>query len=270
MIEENTISGGEFHGIEVTEGLTVTNNGMVIKYNTITDNTGDGIKIGTSTGVVVNFNNIEDNTDGVTSSVGKVDAENNWWGNASGPADTSVEPTAYGDSALTADVDYEPWLLAVVVPPTTPTTYEKTLADGTSFPQVTLATYLTSVDAYYIKTDGGGGVGINYSTSSPGVVTKTLVAGWDIISCAGETDAYTVLSQLQHVQIGEQEGVGLTSLVGQGNYNQFTDSISLTLVTTDEWLDIKSGNGGTPVPLSAFDGFWVYMNAAKSFGVIPD
>jgi hypothetical protein len=120
------------------------------------------------------------------------------------------------------------------------------------------------VDAYYIKTDGGGGVGINYSTSAPGVVTKSLGAGWNVISCAAETDVYVLLNQLRYAQIGEQEGVGLTSLVGQASYNQYlATTFGNTLVTDAEWAAIG-------VTLNAFDGYWVYMNAAKSFGVIPD
>ena len=155
---------------------------------------------------------------------------------------------------------------------------------GTGYTQVTLATQLTSVDAYYLKTSGGGGVGINYSPSAPGVVTKSLGAGWNTLSCAGETDAYTLLRQLRHVQIGQQQGVGITNFVGQGSYNQFTGSISLSA----EVIPLEAGIAmwglvgnweGSPVCLfpfddvrdvSPFDGYWVYMNAAKVFGVIPD
>lgn len=244
----------------------------------------------------INFNNISGNTEyGVENAIAtSVDATNNWWGNASGANYTAAAyDIAYGD-IVSADVDYEPWLLEEQE---TATTFDKTLAlkdgwtlvstdkevatgtawtatlaykytAGSGYTQVTLATELTSVDAYYLKTSGGGGVGINYSTSAPGVVTKTLSAGWNVISCAGETDAYTLLSQLRYVQIGEQQGTGLTNLVGQGSYNQFTDSISKTLVTDNEWLAITPNY--TPLPLSAFDGYWVQMNAAKSFGVIPD
>jgi len=310
-IENNTITNSNdgiwFAGEALTGDVTIQN-------NTITDNVwGIEVKdgVGTVGSITVNYNNLAGNTTygllNLESDV-TVDAQYNWWGNASGPADavklTATGYTAYGDS-VSANVDYEPWLLEAVVSGTTPTTYDKTLAlkdgwtlvstdkevttgtawigttvlagtdtilaykytPGTGYPQVTMATQLTSVDAYYIKTSGGGGVGINYSTSAPGVVTKTLSAGWNIISCAGETDAYTLLSQLRYVQIGEQEGVGLTSLIGQGSYNQFTDDISRTLVINAEWVGFKIIN---TVELNSFDGFWVYMNAGKSFGVIPD
>jgi len=234
-------------------------------------------------------------------------AKNNWWGNASGPVDAvklaDTGYTAYG-SAVTASVTYEPWLLAAAVTDVTPTTYTKTLAlknpwtlvsvdkevttgawvgttvlsgsdtilaykytAGSGYTDIDLVTQLTSVDAYYIKTSGGGGVGINYSTSSPGVVTKSLGVGWNIISCAAETDAYELLSPLRYALIGEQEGTGLTTLIGQASYNQYLlTTFSNTLITAAEWTAID----GTPVTLNAFDGYWVYMNAAKSFGVIPD
>ncbi len=136
---------------------------------------------------------------------------------------------------------------------------------GTGYAQVDLATQLTSVDAYYIKTSGGGGIGIKYSTAQPGVVTKNLGEGWNIISCGGETNAYNVLSPLRYALVGTGQGVGLTSLIGQGDYNQFTATISKTLVTDAEWLAYL----GAPNTLNAFDGYWVYLNAAKLFGVIP-
>ena len=138
--------------------------------------------------------------------------------------------------------------------------------EGTGYQQVTLATLLTSVDAFYVKTDGGGGVGINYSSAAPGVVTKNLVEGWNTISCADETDAYTLLTPMRYVLTGQQQATGLTNLIGQGSCNQFTESISKTLVTDAEWTLLKLHK----LELSPFDGYWVYMNAAKEFGVIPD
>ncbi len=289
--------------VEGGEGCTFTG-------NTANLNTKNGFRFVSGEDNTLNYNNIVGNTlEGVnqcgTPPTVDLDATNNWWGKTSGPADAvalaATGYTAYGDS-VTADVDYEPWLLAAAVSGTG-TTYDKTLAlkddwtlvsvdkevttgtwvgetilsgtdtilaykytPGTGFPQVELATQLTSVDAYYIKTDGGGGVGINYSTSSPGVVTKTLSAGWNIISCAAETNAPTLLSQLRYAQIGEQEGAGVTNLIGQATYGQYTlTSLSEPLATSADWTAM-----GSPVTLNAFDGYWVYMNAAKSFGVIPD
>jgi len=309
------ISGNTFdecnYGIDLVNATaTGVDQNVVVRWNTFTDgNYGFTVDFGTYPSATdnwepgdftVEYNNFSGNTYGIYNNVTEaVTAENNWWGNTSGPLWASaLYDIAYGDD-VSDGVDYQPWLLAEAEVDVTPTTYERTLAlkdvwtlvsvdeevtTGTTwvdttleymytpsggYTQVDLATQLTSVDAYYLKTDGGGGVGINYSTTgAPGVVTKDLEAGWNIISCAGQPDAYTLLSQLRYALIGQEEGVGLTSLVGQGGYNQFTDDISVTLVTSTEWDAIKGGNGGT-VTLNKFDGFWVYMNADKSFGVIP-
>ncbi|MDP2730109.1 MAG: right-handed parallel beta-helix repeat-containing protein [Dehalococcoidales bacterium] len=296
----NTVKGsGTGKGFD--QGILIGTSSQPLTNISVTNNTVQtnvvGIKVRSSAnGVVVNNNNIDGNTTyGVenTDTANTLDATNNWWGNASGALYAgALYDIAYGDT-VSNYVDYEPWLLAEVEEGVTPTTYEKTLAlkdgwtlvspdkevttgtdwtatvaykytAGTGYAQVTLATQLTSVDAYYLKTDGGGGVGINYSTAAPGVVTKTLGEGWNIISAAGETDAYTLLSQLRNVTIGTQQGVGITNLVSQGNYNQFTESLSVPLATDGDWDDW----GGDI--LSQFDGYWVYMNAGKTFGVIPD
>jgi len=307
-VSNNEIYDNLIAGIDLgfTEGPCVVTENDIHDNNTPGSVDGAGIIVYAGVGGhLVNYNDIYDNGNkglNVTGGAPLVYAENNWWGNPSGPELATLPEEgyeSYGDK-VSDDVIYEPWLLEGWE---TAATFEKTLAlrdgwtlvssdkevttdtawvgtdilsgsdtilaykytPGSGFPQVTLATDLTSVDAYYIKTDGGGGVGINYSTSSPGVVTKDLDAGWNIISCAGETDAYTLLSQLRYVQIGEQEGVGVTNLIGQATYGQYTaTSLSEPLATTGDWTALGS------VALNAFDGYWVYMNAAKSFGVIPD
>ena len=96
-------------------------------------------------------------------------------------------------------------------------------------------------------------------------MTKSLSTGWNIISCAGQTDAYTILSQLRYIQVGEQEGTGITTLISQGSYNQFSGSFSYPLVSKVDWRLLYDEE-----TLSPFDGYWVHMNALKSFGVIPD
>ena len=322
-IDNNIISGCTFtdcaRGLWLGEGAAnkIDITGVTVTGNIFDDNA-KGIRIESSTyiepsGFVIEYNNFSGNTYAVDNVDEEVTAENNWWGNASGPVPSTLPATgynSYGDAVSdSTKIDYQPWLLAEVEEGVTPTMYEYTLAlkdgwtlasvdkevatgtawvgttalvdtetivaykytAGTGYSQVTLATQLTSVDAYYVKTDDGGGVGINYSTAAPGVVTKSLGAGWNIISCASETHAYELLSQLRYVQVGEQEGVGITNLIGQASYNQYIPtSMSIPLVTDADWTAIKGGNGGAVAPLNAFDGYWVYMNAAKSFGVIPD
>ena len=284
--------------------------GSKINQNNITNNSvGIGVEPAVNAAnVAVNYNNIAGNiVYGVSNNgTGILNAKNNWWGNASGPV-PDTRPAgykSYGDK-VSDHVDFQPWLLAAVVPGVPPTTYDMTLAlkdgwtlvsvdkevttgttwvgttllagskativaykytAGSGYAQVSLATLLTSVDAFYVKSNGGGGIGIKYSTAAPGVVTKNLGAGWNIISCAGETDAYSLLSQLKTVGIGQQVGSCLTSLISQGSYNQYTPSISLTTTTEAEWDNLNS----VPVTLNPFEGYWVYLNAAKTFGVIPD
>ena len=135
---------------------------------------------------------------------------------------------------------------------------------GSSYLPATVAD-IKPVEALYVKTtDDDGLVGLNYSTtSSPGASNKDLVAGWNLISSANSTAAGAVLSPLRYVQIGEQEGTGLATLVSQGNYNQNTRSLYLPTLLEGDWTTL-----GT-ITLDPFDGYWVYMNAAKSFGVLP-
>jgi len=305
------------HGINVGEVF-----GTLEVFNSnIYENNDRGINIdlvGEGGIVVINFNTIVGN-DEFNSYYGLyvnnwgegviIDARYNWWGDVSGPEDPAAyEVTgyqAYGDK-VSANVDFEPWLLEEVDPEVTPTTYDKTLAlkdgwtlvssnkevatgtvwigttplvdeeleeeatilaykytAGVGYTQVTLATQLTSVDAYYVKTIGGGGVGIIYSDAAPGVVTKNLGEGWNIISAASETmNAYTLLVQLRGTEIE----VGITTLVVQGGYNQFMVSSFWPLVTDAEWEALVDEK----LMLSPFGGFWVHMNTAKTFGVIPD
>jgi len=241
-------------------------------------------------GSVVNLSEVE------------LDATNNWWGNASGPVEAGQGYTAYGNEIVgTGDVIYNPWLLEPVEKNVEIKTYDKTLAlkDGWTLISVdktvdigtawkgtndiggekSIVVYkygdgfeepnpddMSIVDAYYVKTDGGGGVGLIYSTDAPPmVVNKTLTVGWNLISCAVESDAYTLLSQLRFTGTG---AAAITNLVGPGFYNQFTGNIFAALGVESDWTAIKGGDD--EITLNPFDGYWVYMNAAKSYGVIPD
>jgi hypothetical protein len=129
---------------------------------------------------------------------------------------------------------------------------------------------LEPVEALYVKMPGGGWAGLNYADVAPGVSAKDLVAGWNLISSAtANSSAAAILSPLRYVQVGQQQGVCLTTVVSQGNYNVSGRSFYLSALTDADWT------AQTPwslafTPLCPFDGFWVYMNAAKSFGVIPE
>lgn len=281
--------------------------GSLIRGNDITDNP-IGIvaePLVNAGNIVANANNIVGNSlYGVSNAgAGILNAKNNWWGNASGPV-LDNPPTlgykSYGDKVTNLTVDAKPWLLAAVVPGVPPTTYDKTLAlkdgwtlvstdkdvaTGTTWvgtedllPGITVLACkyvpggygsatpsdLRPVDALYLKTIKGGGIGIKYSTAAPGVSAKDLAAGWNLVSSATEAAADDVLSPLRFVQVGQQQGVGLTTLVSQGSFNQFSGGFQLATLTDADWWELT---GKTLFP---FDGYWVYMNSGKSFGVIPD
>ena len=119
---------------------------------------------------------------------------------------------------------------------------------------------LTSI---YVKTKDGGGVGINYAEVGPAVIySKELEAGWNLISVPDmKVDTKALLSPLRYVTEGTQQVVGLTTLVSQGDYNQFSDNFYEATLTDAHW-------SGLPV-LDPFDGYWAYMEAADTFEVIP-
>ncbi|MBA7470173.1 hypothetical protein ES707_05451 [subsurface metagenome] len=87
---------------------------VTVTQNTITDSTNDAIKVGNgvhllASNFVIENNNISGSTNyGLQNahSSESVTAENNWWGDISGP---SEEGTGTGD-AVSTDVDYIPWL----------------------------------------------------------------------------------------------------------------------------------------------------------------
>jgi len=116
---------------------------------------------------------------------------------------------------------------------------------------------LEPVEALYVKMPAGGWVGLNYLDVAPGMSEKDLLEGWNLISSGVGASAGAVLSPLQ--DIGSQ-GTGLTTLVSQGSYNLSSDDWYVDATTA--WADVTSKT------MDPFDGYWIYMNAAKSFGVI--
>ncbi len=99
---------------------------------TISGNNGDGIYCEDSANPVIHYNHIKDNTDyGVQNSDANiiVNAEDNWWGNSSGPG--GVGPGT-GDE-VSDWVDYDPWLSitdTIAPSPTYITQVEKSGSDA--------------------------------------------------------------------------------------------------------------------------------------------
>lgn len=115
LIQDNrgvaSSDGSTSAGILVTTyygtGTQATITGTTLQYNTT------GIAAGydsSDTSTVVAHNNcISGNTYGVETTAPPVDAEFNWWGDASGPHNASQNPGGTGDSAAD-NVDFEPWI----------------------------------------------------------------------------------------------------------------------------------------------------------------
>jgi alkaline phosphatase len=119
---------------------------------------------------------------------------------------------------------------------------------------------LTPVEALYVKTTGVGFAGLVYDPNAlPGVSSKDLVEGWNLVSCGSAGDADDILSPLRFADIGGQQGVGLATLVSQGEMN---------LNTGNWYMDATNWANFDGATMSPFDGYWVYMNADKSFGVL--
>jgi parallel beta-helix repeat protein len=83
---------------------------------TIADNVGDGIYCCDSSMPILFHNNIVDNAGYAirnTDPLVMIDAENNWWGDATGPYHSTLNPGGLGDS-VSDYVDFNPWLTAPV------------------------------------------------------------------------------------------------------------------------------------------------------------
>jgi len=130
LIEGNILSRNTNYGIHVEDdgdGTIVTN--LTITGNTITDNGIAGILIDSNvvwgTGNTINNNNITGNLGlGIDNDLDPavvINAENNWWGDDSGPYHVTTNNTASGD-AVSDNVDYRPWLAAPYTMPAAPAT----------------------------------------------------------------------------------------------------------------------------------------------------
>lgn len=270
-ISHNEVSGNDV-GLDIEAGpLTFAEN------NDVHDNSYGFVLWNADS--AINFNAIYDN--GLVSvyrtvqgyTTGELNAENNWWGQSSGPGE------AIGG---TGDVDAEPWLLSADGDPVD-TTYAKytyvpagwslTSPDrawaawatvGTDYVlSYNLGAYGTPVQtslsplaAIYVKTNNGGFVMANYPENDLGMYSTNLEAGWNLISVPmTDADSEAILSPIRY---GTNNEVALTTLVSQGNYNPSGESFY------ESMLDIEAG-----VPdLYPNDGYWAYMNVAKEFGVV--
>jgi uncharacterized repeat protein (TIGR02059 family) len=122
---------------------------------------------------------------------------------------------------------------------------------------------LKPVEALYVKTaDGHGWIATTFTDLQP-LSTKMVYTGWNLVSAGTWDTANAVLSPLRYIQVGQQEGTGLTTLVSQAALNRDTGNWYLPTLTQDDWTIL-----GDQV-MSPFDGYWIYMNGGKVFGVLP-
>ena len=179
-IAENTITDNR--GVASVDGSTSAGVLVTTYYGagseaTITENTlsdcTTGLAVGydasdTST-VVAHHNTFSGNTsEGVDTTAPLVDAELNWWGDASGP---SGEGPGTGD-AVSTDVDYSPWLGAT--PGTSPMTYAVDPTSSTADIQAVIDAMSAGDTLHFTAGTYPGGFTLSTAgiliTADPGVV----------------------------------------------------------------------------------------------------
>jgi len=124
-VSTGTISGNVSIGSTAVNGtirLFGGNSNITINGNTLFNGV-RGIRVddpfgaGINSGVVANFNCIQGNSIAgmevdAGGHLGRLDAENNWWGHPTGPKEFPRHPTGMGDLIIDPDqnVDFDPWL----------------------------------------------------------------------------------------------------------------------------------------------------------------
>lgn len=109
---DNTISGNEITDNGGGINLDSSNNNQILENDVLNNSAPDsGIHLDSdSSGNAIHFNNIVGNSPyGVHNEAEEmVDAENNWWGDASGP--THASNLGGSGDTVSDNVDYDPWL----------------------------------------------------------------------------------------------------------------------------------------------------------------
>jgi len=285
VIEDNTIDGN-LNGIGFAD-LAINIKNLTITGNDITNSSGAGILLaGTTTitwgtGNTISNNNISGNTEyGMNNGSGEViDAENNWWGDASGPYHATTNSAGTGD-VVSDKVDYRPWLEAeygvaevttislesgwnfISVPKrmaaatdtfgelltgiTTEASYSYDPVGGWSL--LLDATPIEVLEGYWVDVATAGTVTLSYKEAGQDVpASKSLVGdAWNAIGFSSTTarDADTALMSIQ--------GSWSTVLGWDAEGQAYEDSI------------IATGAGN----MSPGKGYWIWMTEADVLSAI--
>jgi hypothetical protein len=82
----------------------------IIRYCTLRENSGDGVVTRYGANPAISYNNIIDNALGISNEWwGFINAEDNWWGDPTGPYHPDSNPGGLGDT-VSDFVDFIPWL----------------------------------------------------------------------------------------------------------------------------------------------------------------
>jgi hypothetical protein len=141
LIDDNT--AGNQHGAGYGAGISCFHSSPILKHNTIVNNTtigyapsavpggiylrdcagsldsctivangGDcGVKLDVSTPFTINYCNIYGNSGYgiINNNTPSINAEHNWWGDATGPFHATLNPGGLGDT-VSDNIDFDPWL----------------------------------------------------------------------------------------------------------------------------------------------------------------
>ncbi len=239
------LSEGDDASVTVTNNLaTITGNqvGILVKDgadlasvtgNTITSNTDGGIIIESTAGTigVINNNTISENGYSVDAAHGlglknelttMVDAQNNWWGDASGPYNTPYNTCGLGN-AVVGNVDFMPWWTT-----------------ETGSPSSDLPVYNEDLDTYYCKIQDAIDDPLTLDghtiTVASGTYPENLLVNKELIITGAGAGTTTILA-----------GAGVAVEVTADNVTIEGFEIKHSLVTTlaDMGIRLNMSNGST-------------------------
>lgn len=171
VIDGNNIHDNRFWGLSILDSVT----DVIVTNNQLANNPYCGVIVwgdGDGSGIHINCNEITGNgIYGVESkrTTSDVDAENNWWGDVSGPYHLTSNPSGTGDS-VSDNVDFVPWITmmmysgATIFPNTENVILQATFTNS-------ISPYIGNVD-FYINAEYVGTVTV--TSSSNGVAMLDL------------------------------------------------------------------------------------------------